>query len=71
MSVPSPTATGKGTELGKTQIYFADYLRAALVSLVILHHVAITYGAAGSFYYTEPSTETVAGVVLSLFTNFD
>ncbi len=67
----SPTATGEGTELGKTRIYFADYLRAALVCLVILHHVAITYGAAGSFYYTEPATDSTAARLLSLFINFN
>ncbi len=71
VSVQSSTVTGKGTEYGKTRIYFADYLRAALVSLVILHHAAITYGAAGSFYYTEPATDSIARVVLSLFINFN
>ncbi len=65
------TATGKGVGPGKTRIYFADYLRAALVSLVILHHVAITYGALGSFYYTEPATDSTAARLLTLFVNFN
>ncbi len=55
----------------KTRLYFVDYLKAALVSLVILHHIAITYGANGSFYYTEPATDSSALGVLSLFTNFN
>jgi hypothetical protein len=38
---------------------------------VILHHTAITYGASGSFYYTEPATDSVASGLLSLFTNFN
>ncbi len=55
----------------KTRIYFADYLRAALVSLVILHHVAITYGASGLFYYTEPATDSAATGLLTLFVTFN
>jgi glucan biosynthesis protein C len=53
------------------RLYFVDYLRAALVSLVILHHTAITYGGSGSFYYTEPATDPLAALLLSLFTNFN
>ncbi len=57
--------------LRATRIYFVDYLRAALVCLVILHHTAITYGGSGSFYYTEAATDPVASLLLSLFTNFN
>jgi glucans biosynthesis protein C len=57
--------------LRHSRIYFVDYLRAALVCLVILHHTAITYGASGSFYYTEPVTDPIASLILSLFTNFN
>lgn len=53
------------------RIYFVDYLRAALVCLVILHHTAITYGGSGSFYYTEAATDSAASGLLSLFTNFN
>ena len=61
-----------GTEVGaKSRLYFADYLRAALVSLVVLHHISITYGASGSFYYIEPATSSAAAGLLSLFTNFN
>ena len=55
----------------KSRIYFADYLRAALVSLVVLHHISISYGATGSFYYVEPATSSAAAGLLSLFTNFN
>jgi peptidoglycan/LPS O-acetylase OafA/YrhL len=64
------TATSTGVE-PKSRIYFADYLRAALVSLVVLHHISITYGASGSFYYIEPATNSAAAGLLSLFTNFN
>jgi len=48
-----------------------DYLRGALVCLVILHHTAISYGGSGSFYFTEPATDPLAALLLSLFTNFN
>ena len=61
-----------GTGIGpRSRLYFADYLRAALVSLVVLHHISITYGASGSFYYIEPATSSAAAGLLSLFTNFN
>lgn len=61
---PAPAHSG-------ARLYFVDYLRAALVCLVILHHTAITYGGSGSFYYTEPATDSTASGLLSLFTNFN
>ena len=36
------------------RLFFIDHLRAALVILVVLHHVAVTYGAFTPFYYLEP-----------------
>jgi glucan biosynthesis protein C len=71
VSAQGPTPVEEGTKTGKTRIYFVDYLRGALVSLVILHHTAITYGGSGSFYYTEPATDPVASLLLTLFTNFN
>ena len=35
------------------RLLFVDNLRLGLISLVVLHHVALTYGAAGLFYYVE------------------
>jgi peptidoglycan/LPS O-acetylase OafA/YrhL len=37
-----------------SRLFFIDHLRAALVILVVLHHVAAVYGASTPFYYTEP-----------------
>ena len=54
-----------------SRLYFVDYLRAAIVSLVFLHHTAIMYGASGSWYYIEPATDAAAAGLLSLFTNFN
>jgi glucans biosynthesis protein C len=71
VSAQGPAPVEEGTKPGKTRIYFVDYLRGALVALVILHHTAITYGGSGSFYYTETATDPLASLVLSLFTNFN
>jgi glucan biosynthesis protein C len=37
-----------------TRLYYLDHLRAALVTLVVIHHVALVYGAGAPFYYFEP-----------------
>jgi len=63
-------STGAAAE-PRIRLYFADYLRAALVCLVVLHHLAISYGGSGSFYYTEPATDSAAAGLLSLFTGFN
>ena len=36
------------------RLFFIDHLRVSLVILVVLHHVAIVYGAIIPFYYVEP-----------------
>ena len=46
---PVQAATGETSRL-----FFIDYLRASLVILVVLHHVALVYGAGAPFYYVEP-----------------
>ena len=47
-----------------TRLFFVDHLRAALVILVILHHLAVIYAANTSFYYLEPAYKDALGVVL-------
>jgi len=37
-----------------SRLFFIDHLRVSLVILVVLHHVAIVYGAIIPFYYVEP-----------------
>ena len=56
-----------------TRLFFVDHLRAALVILVVLHHVALVYGAAeSSFYYFEPPfTDPLAYLVLLVFVLFN
>jgi glucans biosynthesis protein C len=38
----------------RVRIFFLDHLRAALTILVVLHHLAVIYGANAAFYYLEP-----------------
>ncbi|MCA9908089.1 MAG: acyltransferase family protein, partial [Anaerolineae bacterium] len=54
------------------RLYFADHLRAALAILVVLHHIAIVYGASSPFYYVEPPfEEPVAFKSLLVFVLFN
>ncbi|MGW3347295.1 acyltransferase family protein [Nonomuraea rubra] len=49
------------------RLWFADNLRIALTSLVVLHHVAVMYSGLPLWYYTEPPTSAAAGGVLAIF----
>lgn len=52
------------------RIVFLDHIRVYLTALVIIHHLAITYGVVALWYYIElPNdqlTQTIAGLVVSL-----
>jgi peptidoglycan/LPS O-acetylase OafA/YrhL len=51
-----------------SRLFFIDHLRASLVILVVLHHVALVYGAFFPFYYLEPPYDSpLAGLVLGIF----
>jgi len=55
-----------------TRLFYVDHLRAALVILVVLHHVALVYGAGAPFYYVEPPlTSPLAYLVLLMFVLFN
>jgi glucans biosynthesis protein C len=47
------------------RLSFIDNLRTCLVVLVVLHHIALVYGAGAPFYYVEPPTNS-PGAFLSL-----
>jgi glucan biosynthesis protein C len=64
---PAQAARGKTSRL-----FFVDHLRASLVILVVLHHVALVYGAGAPFYYVEPPlTDPLAFLVLLVFALFN
>jgi glucan biosynthesis protein C len=55
----------------KVRLAFIDNIRILLVALVILHHLAVTYGGEGSWYYYEGQADTITAMVLTLFVVFN
>jgi glucan biosynthesis protein C len=52
---PVQAATGKLSRGKASRLFFIDHWRVALAILVVLHHVAMVYGAVlPMFYYLEP-----------------
>lgn len=51
--------------MSKERKYYIDNLRILLTTLVILHHLAISYGAPGMWYYQETNQNLI---VVILFT---
>jgi peptidoglycan/LPS O-acetylase OafA/YrhL len=73
MSTRSSTENPLQASSGKSaRLFFLDHLRAALVILVVLHHVALVYGAGAPFYYAEPPlTDPAAFRALLVFILFN
>jgi glucans biosynthesis protein C len=62
-SPPSPRPPAK------PRLLYIDNLRIVLISMVVLLHLAITYGAEGDWFYNETVPENVgSAVVLTLYT---
>jgi hypothetical protein len=51
-----------------TRILYIDNLRILLISLVVLHHLSITYGATGGWYYREVEGDSFTTLILTMFT---
>ena len=63
---------GQAATRQTARLFLFDHLRAALVILVVLHHVALVYGGIPPFYYMEPPTnDPLAGLVLLVFVLFN
>jgi glucans biosynthesis protein C len=73
---PQPPADAEPTSLPaqsrpltKPRMLYVDNLRSVLISMVVLLHLAITYGATGDWWYNEKVPEsTLSGVALTLYT---
>jgi len=50
-----------------SRLFYIDNLRIFLISLVVLHHLSITYGAPGSWYYNESQAGSIEALPLSMF----
>jgi glucan biosynthesis protein C len=48
------------------RLYYLDTLRVILICLVIAQHTAITYGASGSWTYSDPVKNEITGILLTL-----
>jgi peptidoglycan/LPS O-acetylase OafA/YrhL len=55
------------SKTAKPRIYYIDNLRIFLIALVVLHHLAITYGAPGGWFYNESAAEFPEIIPLSMF----
>ncbi|MFI6318635.1 acyltransferase family protein [Nonomuraea sp. NPDC050556] len=53
-----------------TRLYAIDNLRVTLTVLVVVHHVALTYGNIPLWYYTEPAQDP-SGAVLDILVSFN
>ena len=52
----------------RDRLFFIDNIRIMLVALVIIFHLAITYGGPGDWYYSENSQVTVTeGAIYAIF----
>ena len=75
---PIQKPTGGGTEVivkpatptKSTRLFFVDHLRAFLIILVIMHHLAITYGASGTWVYHD-TTNALTALLLTILTTTD
>ena len=57
----SPVAEPQGTRM-----LFIDNLRVLLICGVVVLHLAITYGAVGSWYYHDPATNMLTTALLTI-----
>lgn len=51
-----------------SRILYIDNLRIFLIGLVVLHHLSITYGASGGWYYKETEGDLFTQLILTMFT---
>jgi len=64
---PTKESTTQAATGRSSRLFFIDHLRAALIILVVLHHVAMVYGGIQPFYYLEPPTSVLAFLVPMAF----
>lgn len=65
-AISRPTAVETRVAV-KSRLLYIDNLRMMLITSVILFHIAITYGADGSWYYHEGGETSTAMFVIMMF----
>jgi peptidoglycan/LPS O-acetylase OafA/YrhL len=63
----SSAALARSEPVARVRLAFVDNIRVLLVILVILHHLAVTYGGDKSWYYIEEPADLITTTVLTLF----
>jgi len=64
----SPGAASAATPAHRgSRFLFVDNLRNLLISLVVVQHLSVTYGATGSWYYRDPHTDTLSSLLLTVW----
>ena len=64
---PQTIAANQTQAAASSRMFFVDNLRVFLTILVVVFHLAITYGATGSWCYRERPTTELAEILLSVF----
>lgn len=65
-TIPSSSIATIGMKT--VRLSYIDNIRIVLTALVIAHHLSITYGGAGSWYYQAGQKDLITTIVLTLFT---
>jgi len=66
------SATGITTAHGPpARLFCLDKLRALLISLIVLMHLAITYGAPGGWYVHEVNFDTIGVGLKIVYTTYN
>jgi glucan biosynthesis protein C len=60
-------AVAEARPAARARLAFVDNLRLGLVVLVMVHHLAVTYGGEGSWYLYEGGADMITTVALTLF----
>ena len=61
----APPGQAAAAPQGK-RLLFVDNLRILLICMVLVVHLDHTYGAIGSWYYHDPVTNLLTGIILSI-----
>jgi glucan biosynthesis protein C len=62
-AIPQPAAA-EVRSAARTRLLYIDNVRTALITLVVLGHVAITYSTEGDWYYHEAGEESAVAPIL-------
>ncbi|MBS1501812.1 MAG: acyltransferase, partial [Bacteroidetes bacterium] len=64
MTIAATPAIATG---GKNKIVYIDHIKVILITLVVLHHTFITYGAPGGWYWYQKTTNEAAKGIMTFF----